>query len=574
MTKHLSFLFTIILLVVIGNSNVRAQYITTTLAGNNYAGYAGDGGYCTDAKLNQPTDVCMDAAHNIYIADNGAHVIRKIDGATGIISTYAGGGYSYADGIQATNAVLDPWYMCLDAAGNLYVTTSNKVMKIRATTHIITTVAGTGTAAHSGDGGPATAAEIYGPSGICIDAAGNLYMVEGGAIYIYNMANGLSMGPVTTFIRKVTAATGRISTLAGTGTAGYSGDGGPASAAQMDGAIAICVNTSGDIFFSDQPTASHFGGGYLRKISSATVIISTIAGTGGATVDGGLAMNACIGNVYGMCFDTSGDLYIDDVSCSCRKIDMTTGIINTIAGSLSVDGYNGTDSNSRSIYLNYPNGLSIDDEGNIFVADSHNERLRKIIRLAHTPAFTYNGQFFNGASSLNSHMAVADLDSGQTETWTVLTPPLHGVTSGFPATAISGGSSYLARPSTPLTYVPYASYTGKDSFSIMVSDGTLSDTVMVHISATGTSNVNVLAANHGFSIFPNPATSVLNMLWIDEHNENVPVVISDVTGREFYRNILAANNARGSIQLDISSFPTGIYIVSLNGGDIRKFVKQ
>ena len=256
----LTTLFIIILLTLTNNAIVNAQRIMVTLAGTGVAGDNGDGGSCSQSAIHAPNDICMDVAHNIYFTDTCNHKIKKISAKNGVITTIAGGGSSIADGILATSASLTPSYMCIDSIGNLYVS-SGKVRKIDAITGIITTIAGGGSS--SADGVPATMANLGHIRGICIDRFGNIYVVDAG----YHR------------IRKVIAATGIITTIAGIGRAGYSGDGGPATAAELGNCIAIGIDSSGDVFFSDQD------GMRIRKISAASGVISAFAGDGGAVAN-------------------------------------------------------------------------------------------------------------------------------------------------------------------------------------------------------------------------------------------------------------------------------------------------
>jgi streptogramin lyase len=235
MKKYTIAVILIALIMISGNSIVNAQRILVTIAGTGATGFSGDGGAAKYATLNEPHDVCMDAAQNIYFVDMGNFRIRKVSARTGVVTTVAGGGASAADGVAATDAGISPNYMCIDAAGNLLITDGSRIRKIDAATGIITTVAGTTTPGFSGDGGAAVSAHLSGPRGICIDAAGNIYIVDNGNYRI----------------RKVTAATGVITTIGGSGTPGYSGDGGAALAATITDAYAIGVNTAGDVFFSD-----------------------------------------------------------------------------------------------------------------------------------------------------------------------------------------------------------------------------------------------------------------------------------------------------------------------------------
>ena len=464
----------LVLLFIAGYNIASAQRIIVTYAGTGISGFSGDQGSGKSAQINYPHDVCMDAAHNIYFVDEINNRIRMVSAAKGVITTIAGGGTSTADGVPAIIASLTPNYLCIDAAGNLYVTTSNKIRKINATTGIITTVAGSGTAGFTGDGGLAIAASLNGPEGICIDAAGNIYFADG--------ANNR--------IRKITAATGIISTIGGTGVSSYSGDGGPALSATMSGPDAIGVDASGNVFFSDQY------GNYIREIVAATGMMLHIAGIPGGVVAaaaGGPAATTAIGQIYGIHVDPVGDIYCDDGSCSCVRIDMSSGNIYLEAGSLSVDGYNGDDRNAINEYLNVPGGLWVDGAGNIFIADANNNRMRKAIQLTHTPTFAFGAaQYAKTCSSapvaIDSQLTITDIDLAQTETWTVISAPLHGTLTGFPFTATSLGTVSVVTP-VGVSYVPIASYSGLDSFRVKVSDGALSDIVTVYIDAQGAGTI-------------------------------------------------------------------------------------
>jgi sugar lactone lactonase YvrE len=208
--------------------------IITTVAGNGTAGFSGDGGSATAAQLNWPKDVAIDAAGNLYIADTGNSSIRKVTSA-GIITTIAGNGTAgfYGDGGLATNAQLNqPTGVALDASGNVYFSdTYNFRVRKADTGGVISTIAGTGVAAYSGDGIPGTSAALAYPTGLKVDAAGNLFLAD------------------WVSVRKITAS-GIISTIAGTGAPGFSGDGGPAASANI-GAWGIALDPAGRILIAD-----------------------------------------------------------------------------------------------------------------------------------------------------------------------------------------------------------------------------------------------------------------------------------------------------------------------------------
>ena len=261
--------------------------VITTLAGNGLQGSAGDGGAATSAALSNAQGVAVDAAGNVYIADGGNYKIRKVS-TTGIITTIAGTGIAgfSGDGGQATAANINtPFGIVVDASGNVIFSDNTRIRKI-STTGIITTIAGDGTAGYSGDGGLATAARIT-AYGMAFDGAGNLFFADAG----------------TNRIRKI-ATNGIISTVAGTGTAGYSGDGGLATSANLNVPIAVAVDASGNIYIGDLYNYR------VRKITSG--IISTFAGNGtnGSAGDGGSATAASLGDPSGLAIDGSGNIYV------------------------------------------------------------------------------------------------------------------------------------------------------------------------------------------------------------------------------------------------------------------------
>jgi sugar lactone lactonase YvrE len=257
--------------------------------------------------------VAVDASGNIYIADTNNQRIRKVTVSTGKITTVAGGGTG-GDGGAATSAGLDfPYGVAVDASGNIYIADyyHQRIRKVTVSTGKISTVAGNGTIGYSGDGGVATSAELANPYGVAVDASGN--------IYIADMGNAV--------IRKVTASTGIITTVAGNGTAGYSGDGGPATSADLDYPPGVAVDSSGNIYIVD---ATHC---FIRKVTASDGIIATVAGdgTGGYSGDGGAATSASIGSM-GVAVDTSGNIYIADYNNSrIRAVGASKMVFQTIS---------------------------------------------------------------------------------------------------------------------------------------------------------------------------------------------------------------------------------------------------
>ncbi len=325
-----------------------------TIAGTGAQGSSGDGGPATEAQINRPYGVAADSAGNLYIAGFLSHRIRKVTPA-GVIDTFAGMGISGSTGDSgpATSARLnEPADLALDGAGNLYIADSNnnRIRRVDAA-GVITTVAGGGSSL--GDGGPATSARLNLPYGVAADGAGNLYIADTG----------------NHRIRKVDAATGIISTVAGTGVSGYSGDGGAATSAQIDLPSGVAVDGSGNIYIADSDNDR------VRKVDAAGVMTTTAGtGTAGYGGDGGAATAALLNNPWGMAVDDSGSLYIADSDNNrIRKVD-AAGVITTVAGGGSSLGDGGAPAEAQ---LNQPTDVAVDGAGNLYIADAVNERVRK-----------------------------------------------------------------------------------------------------------------------------------------------------------------------------------------------------
>jgi sugar lactone lactonase YvrE len=331
--------------------------IITTIAGNGSGGFSGDGGPAREAELSLAQDTAVDAAGNLYISDLGNYRVRKVD-INGIITTIAGNGtlgYS-GDGGPATSAELGPAGIALDAAGNLYLTSeSNSRIRKVDINGIITTVAGNGTRGFSGDGGPATSAELSGPYGVALDSVGNLYFSD-----IFNYR-----------IRKVDL-NGIITTVAGNGTNGFSGDGGPATSARLTLPIGVELDAAGNLYFADRDNQR------IRKVDIHG-IITTIAGNGreGYSGDGGPATSAELGLPYGIALDAAGNLYIGDQGNQrIRKVDIH-GIITTVAGN-GIGGFSGDGGPATSAMFVFPLGVTVDAAGNLYIGDQYNNRIRKV----------------------------------------------------------------------------------------------------------------------------------------------------------------------------------------------------
>jgi len=344
--------------------------IITTVAGNGTSRFIGDGGTATAAMLENPFGVALDGAGNLYLADTANQRIRKVAAGSGIITTVAGNGTSgfSGDGGAATSASLSsPQGVSLDSAGNLYIAdrSNHRIRKVDAATGIISTVAGNGTAAFGWDGSAATVANLNYPWAVTVDGAGNLYIADGN----------------NHRIRKVAAATGIISTVAGNGF-GFSGDGAAATLAKINTPNGIVSDSAGNLYIADSSNNR------IRKVAADTGIISTVAGNGayGFTGDGGAATSASIDRPSGLALDSAGNLYIADKNNNrIRMVAADSGIISTVAGNGSAL-FAGDGGPAISASLNLPTGVAADQAGNLYVADQSNRRIRKVIKPAPTTA--------------------------------------------------------------------------------------------------------------------------------------------------------------------------------------------
>ena len=373
-----------------GGNRVRrvdlATGIITAIAGTGAAGFGGDGGPATAAQLNSPVGLALDS-RNLYISDYVNNRVRRVDLATGTISTFAGTGVAgfSGDGGPATAAQLNAPRLLAVAQGNLYIadTANNRVRRVDLATGTITTFAGTGVAGFGGDSGPATAAQLSSPYGVALDS---------GNLYISDLTNQR--------IRRVDLATGTITTIAGTGVAGSGGDGGPATAAQLNSPVGLALG-SGNLYIA-QPAANR-----VRKVDLATGVITTFAGGGAVSLgDAGPATAAQLNIPYGVALD-SRNIYIgDSANQRVRRVDMATGTITTFAGT-GTAGFSGDGGPAAAAQLNLPWGIALDSQ-NLYIADSNNHRVRRV-DLATGTITTFAGTGVAGFSGDGGPAAAAQL---------------------------------------------------------------------------------------------------------------------------------------------------------------------
>jgi len=390
-----------------GNNRIRKieNGIISTIAGNGASTDSGDGGPAADAALLEPIALALFGADDLYVGKQDNRV-RKI--LNGIVTTVAGNGNTTlgGEGGLAISAQLGaPNAVAVDSSGDLFFLDGSRAYEVSR--GIVTVVAGNGTSGYAGDGGPATSAQFQSPGGLAADHAGNLFIADSGNNRIRMVSNGV------------------ITTVAGTGSQGYTGDGGPATSAQLWYPTGVAVDSAGSLYIAD------FGNQCIRKVSGG--IITTVAGNGtfGSSGDGGPAVSAQFGFPEGVAVDDAGSLYIADTyNRSIRKVSdgiITTvvtiddhcggsnlcpagvhsprsvavdpwgsvyfdlgsgsvqrfseGVLSTFAGSGQFStGFAGDGGPALGALLNYPLGVAADDAGNISIADSSNGRIRKVAR--------------------------------------------------------------------------------------------------------------------------------------------------------------------------------------------------
>ncbi len=553
--KKLLVSFCCVIILLISSSSALAQ-IVTTFAGDGLFGgaYGGDGGPATAAHLAYPNGVAIDHGGNVYIADKDNNRIRKVN-TSGIITTIAGTGVVgyLGDGGLATNARLHhPIGIAVDPAGNIYFTEwFNNVVRKISVGGVITTVAGNGygagigTGGYSGDGGPATDAELYQPTGIGLDAAGNIYFSDN----------------TNHCVRKVNTM-GIITTIAGNGTAGFGGDGGPATASQLSNPAFITIDNHGNIYIPDM------GNARVRKINTSG-IITTIAGNGtvGFSGDGGPATAAELRSPQGVVLDSMGNIYIND-HFRIRKIMAGSGIIMTIASN-GIGGYSGDGGPAIAAEFQGMDELAFDNSGNLYTTDFANHRIRMLDHSDHVPSFTGGdarvlGICEDSVASLNSFLAVADSDAGQVITWSLVSGPHHG-TATVSSTTVSTGS--VVTP-TGTSYTPATGYTGNDTFTVQVTDGTLAHVSAFYVTispCTATLFASQYSTTGSLQLFPSPNNGEFTILAADIIHT---VSISNIFGQEVFYNEFNSEKVR----LATPDLPSGMYIAKMNGTSVVKFV--
>ncbi|MEK7764635.1 MAG: hypothetical protein AAB368_00220, partial [bacterium] len=340
-----------------------APGLIATAAGTGGFGFNGDGIAANGASLAYPAGVAVDGQGNAFVADLWNHRIRKIAAGTGVISTVAGTGAQGLDpdGTPAISSRLNqPWGVAVDGAGNVFIADqmNQRVCRVDGVTGLLTTVAGTGVPGYNADGIAASTAQLYDPAGVAVDGAGD--------VFIADLNNHR--------VRRVDAGTGLISTVAGDGTGGYNGDGIAATAAEVNGPTGVAVGAAGDLFVADQ--SNH----RVRRVDAGTGVITTLAGTGsgGFGGDGGAATAAQLTFPASVAVNGHGDVLIADKGNQrVRRVAAGSGVIETLAGT-GDSGYNGDGIAAPLAFLFDPAGVAFDAACRLYVADQQNNRIRRV----------------------------------------------------------------------------------------------------------------------------------------------------------------------------------------------------
>jgi Secretion system C-terminal sorting domain/NHL repeat len=495
--------------------------VITTVAGNGSPNYSGDNGLAINAGIGYIPRVAFDSFGNYYFATRLHHRVRKVD-TNGVITTVAGtgtAGYN-GDSILATIAMINsPNGVVLDRNGNIFIADkyNNRIRRIERTTGIITTIAGTGIAGYNGDSLLATSTQLNYPQYITIDTIGNLYINDG-----FNNR-----------IRKVTPA-GIISTIAGNGSIGFSGDSNSATNATFNQILGICTDIAGNVYIADG------GNARIRKVNVINGIITTIAGNGTAIYngDGLLSQSTQIG-AYDIVCDKANDIYIaDHTNHRIRKINNSLTSINTVAGT-GIAGYNGDSGLANNIQLYGPEGVSFDLCGNLYIGDAQNKRIRKV--------------WFNTDTIPQVNIAITPNDTviTGTQVTTTATAINHGTVTGYQW--VKNGAN--ASTSSTYTYTPvngdsvYCIVTVRACTGRMYTD----TTTAIHLTVTGGAGVNSIT-NSIMHTYPNPVTDVLHVATTEPQH----FVLHNLMGVTLLQGIVDKNYS-----IDMKAIPAGIYLLQL-----------
>ena len=498
-------------------TNTRAQTIVTFAGGGT--GDV-DNISATISNIGLPFSGCFDGKGNFYFGTNriGPRV-RMVD-TNGIIHTVAGSTSGFSgDGGPATDAKLKTANCIVDMAGNIFIADwyNNRLRKVNASTGIIETIAGNGVGGHTGDGGLATDAKLV-PLSVCLDKNGNLFILDSDS--------------ASALIRKIDTF-GVITTFAGNGMAGFSGDGGQATDAAISVNFGICTDGVGNLYLGCP--------GRIRKIDAITRTINTIAGSGRVVYNGdGISVDSAGFQPYVIAIDVIGNIYVGDWNQRIRKID-TFGIIHTVAGN-GIGGYSGDGGPADSAEILYPEGIAFDACGNMYIADDNNGRIRKVSPLSPIG------------------ITVAGVTIGATGDSVTVSATVHNAGYHYTITWLNNGVPF-ATTTTPS--VSYIKTHATDSITAVVYGCSDSAVSAVHVVTDSRVGVAQVAAGGSVSLYPNPGNSEFSIL---SPERVVSVVVTNLTGEAVYTGASALVN--------VKPWPPGMYFVKVNGVSVLKFLKE
>ena len=459
--------------------------IITTVAGSGTYGTSTNGTPASDLKFRGAEGLAIDKSGNLYVSDTIGCAVWKISASTGTGSIFAGtGNCNYnGDGVRATDAALSyPEGLAFDATGNLFIADQGNglVRRIAASDGVITTVAGQYPPpfGNVGDGGPATSAYLSGPASIAFDSNGNLYITDSG----------------NARVRKVSATTGIISTFAGNGTSGVSGDGGPATSAALQYPTSVALDSAGNIYVAS------LNGGRIRKIAVANGQINTIAGLKdlrGDLGDGGPALGNEIAP-RSLTLDANDNLYISNDPSEIRKVDLNSGVITRVAG-IGFPGYSGDGGVATAAQIVYPQQIAFDSVGNLYFLDGAG-RIRKVIlvtQTAATPTFTPGGGSYASVQSVT----ISSTTTGATIYYTTdgTTPTANSNVYASPITVTA--SETIKAIAVAAGYTQSAVASGTYSITVPPPTFTISGTAVsvTKGATTGNTSTITLQPSNGFS---------------------------------------------------------------------------
>lgn len=514
----------------------------STVAGNGKQGYSGDNGVAVNAMLNHPWGMAIDDLGNIYFADYVNSRVRKINASNGQITTIAGtgkNGYN-GDNIDARSAQLNaPMSVAVDQQGNIYIADDGnyRVRKINANNGKITTVAGTGLHGYAGDGGPAANAQLGDPWHISVDGDNNLFITD----YSNNC------------IRKVNALNGVITTVAGTGVGGYSGDEGLATKASLNLPVATAIDSYGNVFIAD------FNNNCIRKLDTETGIVTTVAGNGsyGRSTEGVRAVNAVLAYPGGVAIDGDDNVYFTDSDNErICKINASDGMISIIAG-----GGTGSDSLALSAKLNGPQAIAL-SSGNLYFSDTYDFKIKKINNVyKETPVKIVSFSATSSMEKLSLQWQISD--KCNTNRYFMVQYSTDSLKWSTIKTVASidrmNRNSYAQTVAAPTKAVNYYRLIAVNKYN----DSVYSAIQKVDVELPDRSESSLV-------LYPNPVTQDFFTLKIATPlTSKIGFTITDLMGRKVLEGVIMSQ-----VQvINVNRFSSGIYILKLSDGRTVKFKK-